>query len=519
MDQRKSYISDGMTSEDGSSARQRPPSQALSDTPTYEGYSNGSLKPGESEVTLKRHVGLMGGVSLIVGTMIGSGIFISPKGVLEGTGSVGLSLIVWSLAGVLSMLGALAYAELGTFIPKSGAEYVYLLEGFGSRNERIGGIPAFLFQWVSTLLLKPSSFAIITLAFASYTLEPFFPACGPPEVMLKCLAAVAILVITAINCWSVRLATGVQVFFTGAKLVAMAVIIIGGIAMLAKGNTQYLTNSFEGTTNNFGTIAIGFYNGLWAYDGWNNLNYVTEELKNPYVNLPRSIMIAIPLVTICYLLVNISYFTVMGSSELLASGAVAVTWGDQVLGVMAWLIPLSVAFSTFGAANGSLFSSGRLCYVAAREGHMVEILSMVNVRRLTPLPSLVFTAIIALIMIIPGDIGSLIDFFSFTAWLFYGGTMLALIVMRFTHSDEPRPYQVPIVIPIIVLIFSLYLIVAPIINKPQIEFLYAALFVVGGLIFYFPFVYFKLRPGCMDGFTAFFQLLMECSPSEYEPES
>lgn len=141
-----------------------------------------------SFVGLQRKLGLVSGICLIIGTMIGSGIFASPRYVMENSGSVGLTLIVWSLCGVLAMLGALCYSELGTMIPLSGAEYVYLLEGFGP-------LPAFLYSWTSVIVLKPSQVAIICLAFGAYVIEPFFPGCGDREDLqpvVKLLAALAI---------------------------------------------------------------------------------------------------------------------------------------------------------------------------------------------------------------------------------------------------------------------------------------------------------------------------------------
>lgn len=483
---------------------------ALSELPLKMAEDNHEESPVEG-IALKRRVGLLSGVALIVGTMIGSGIFVSPKGVLLRSGSVGLSLIIWAGCGILSLLGALCYAELGTMITKSGAEYSYMMDAFGP-------LPAFLFSWVSVLVLKPSMMAIICLSLGEYVIEPLYIGCRPDILSVKLVAALAIGVITYINCLSVKLATRIQNFFTAAKLLAIAIIVVGGTIKLMQGHTQHLASGFEGAGASFSDIATAFYSGLWAYDGWNNLNYVTEELKNPYVNLPLAIAIGIPVVTLCYVLVNISYITVMSSAELLASEAVAVTWAHRVLGVLSFVMPISVALSTFGAGNGSCFTGGRLCYVAAREGHLVDILSYLHIRRLTPSPALIFNAILAICMIIPGDIGSLIDFFSFTAWLFYGATFLALIVMRHTKKDLRRPYKVPIGIAYIVLFISVFLVVAPIAQDPQIEYLYASLFVLSGLVVYIPFVHCKMHLSIMDNVTIFFQLLLEVAPTKYVPD-
>ncbi|XP_076032325.1 L-type amino acid transporter sobremesa isoform X5 [Oratosquilla oratoria] len=499
----------------------------------------GGVAAPDDAINLQRRVGLISGVALIVGTMIGSGIFVSPKGLLQRTESVGLSLVVWAACGVLSLLGALCYVELGCLIPTSGAEHTYFLTAFGhlpaflfawvtiillkpamlaiiclsfakylveafatdceppatainilgaltigalsyaelgtlvaesggeyayfneafhrSRPSKTwyGPVPAFLFSWVSILLLKPSGLAIIALTCAEYSSRLFILGgsdCHIPGVSVKLLASCVIVLITFINSYSVNLATKVQNIFTAAKLVAIVIIVVGGMIKLAQGNTQYLEKGFEGSTTSAGNIATAFYSGLWAYDGWNNLNYVTEELKNPYKNLPRAIIIGLPLVTVCYLLVNVSYLAVMSTEELLSSETVAV-------------------------------------------------------------------AAIALVMVVPSNIGSLIDFFGFTAWIFYGGAMLALIVMRFTKKDSKRPYKVPIIIPIVVLIMSFFLVVLPIIDSPQIEYLYATLFIVAGLIFYFPFVHFQKSLPIMGHVTTFFQLLLEVVPTDVMPDA
>lgn len=241
---------------------------------------------------------------------------------------------------------------------------------------------------------------------------------------------------------------------------------------------------------------------------------LTSFLLICFRNLPRSIAIAIPLVTVCYVLINVSYLAVMSPVEMTESEAVAVTFGNRILGFMAWLIPLSVTISTFGSAHGTLFAAGRLCFAASREGHLLNILSYVHIRRMTPAPGLIFHSLIAIAMVLSGTINSLIDFFSFTAWIFYGGAMLALIVMRFTRPNFPRPYKVPIIIPVIVLGISLYLIAAPIIDSPQIEYLYATFFILAGLIFYIPFVYYGVTTTFMEKFTVFCQLLFEVAPTQ-----
>lgn len=230
----------------------------------------------DPRLNLKREVGIIGAVSFIAGTMMGSGIFISPQYVLSTIGSPGASLIIWACCGLIAMLGGLCYAELGTVIPESGAEYIYMLR-------TVGKVVAFMFVFSFVIVMRPASATGIALSFAEYVVAPFYEGCTPPQLLVKCVAAGGILVLAVVNCVSVRLATGIQVLSLVVKVLAMAVITLGGVVMLFQGNTQNFENSFEGTNIGVSSIGIAFYQGLWSYDGWNTLNYLTEELKHPEV--------------------------------------------------------------------------------------------------------------------------------------------------------------------------------------------------------------------------------------------
>ncbi|XP_029349154.1 b(0,+)-type amino acid transporter 1 isoform X1 [Echeneis naucrates] len=458
-------------------------------------------------LNLKREVGLIGAVSFIAGTMIGSGIFISPQYVLSAIGSPGASLIIWASCGLLAMLGGLCYSELGTIIPESGAEYIYMLR-------TVGRVVAFMFVFSFIIVMRPASATVIALGFAEYVVAPFYSDCSPPELVVKSVAAGGIIVLAIINCLSVRLSTGIQVVTMVVKVLAMALIIISGVVMLFQGNTQNFVNSFEGTHVSVNAIGFAFYQGLWSYDGWNTLNFLTEELKHPEVNLPRAVVIAISLVTGLYLLVNVSYLTVMTPKELMSSTAVAVTWGNKMLGSWGWIMSVAAALSAFGSLNGTFFSGGRVCFVAAREGHMPDILSMAHVHRLTPSPALIFTTIISLVVLIPGDFQSIVNYFSFTAWFFYGITLSGLLYLKIKKPELPRPYEVPIILPILVLIAAIFLVLAPIIDNPEIEYLYVTLFIFSGILVYIPFIHYKLCPNLLTKLTVFLQLLFEVAPAE-----
>ncbi len=229
------------------------------------------------KLSLKREVGLMGAVSFIGGTMIGSGIFMSPQTVLSSIGSPGASLVVWACCGLLVTLASFCYAELGTVIRESGGEYIYILRTSGP-------VLAFMLAFSSVMFVRPAGIAGMALGFAQYVVAPFYSDCPPPVLLVKCVAAAAIIALGIVNCLNVRHSVSVQVFFMVAKVLALAVIIIGGVVMLIRGHTENFEDSFENTNVGINPIGIAFYQGLWSYDGWNNLNYVTEELKRPEVS-------------------------------------------------------------------------------------------------------------------------------------------------------------------------------------------------------------------------------------------
>ncbi|XP_056446516.1 b(0,+)-type amino acid transporter 1-like [Gadus chalcogrammus] len=465
------------------------------------------MDPKAPQLNLRREVGLTGAVALIAGTMIGSGIFMSPQYVLLAIGSPGASLVVWACCGLLAILASLSYAELGTLIRESGGEYIYILRNTGPSV-------AFLLIFSSVMFVRPAGVVGIALSFAKYAVAPFYADCAPPELVVKCVAATAILVLASVNCLNVRFAMSVQVFFMVAKVFALLVIVIGGVTRLIQGDVLNFEDSFANTNVGINPIGIAFYQGLWSYDGWNNLNYVTEELKRPEVNLPRAVLIAIPMVTLLYVLVNVSYLLVMTPAELMSSTAVAVTWGNKVLGSWGWIMSVAAALSAFGSLNGTFFSGGRVCFVAAREGHMPDILAMAHVHRLTPSPALIFTTVISLLVLIPGDFQSIVNFFSFTAWFFYAITISGLLYLKIKKPELPRPYTVPIIIPILVLLAAIFLVLAPIIDNPQIEYLYVTLFIFSGILVYIPVIHYKLCPGLLNRITLFLQLFLEVAPAD-----
>nr|CAD7258620.1 unnamed protein product [Timema shepardi] len=496
--------------------------------------SNMESGKNQEGVHLKRELGLFSAVNLIIGVMIGeqhsvclaqtsntahfaqtsntahlaqagSGIFVSPASALERSGSAGLCLIVWAVCGVISLLGALAFAELGTVVPRSGAEYAYFVEAYGDLHPYWGPLPSFTCVWVYVMILRPAEVAVIILTFSEYVCQPFYPYMThvPPETMdhlKKLIALLALGLMTYINFMSVKLFVRVQNVFTGCKLLACVIVILGGIYELCIGNVNNLSQGFEGSSTSAKDIALAFYSGLWAYDGWSACTVVTEELKRPERNIPLSILIAVPVVTGLYFMMNVAYMTVLTIPEMIAAPAVAVLFGDKVLGPMSFVIPLGVALSTFGCALSVQFGVTRLLYVAGREGHMLEMFSFIHMRRLTPAPAVAMQGVLTLLFIVAGNITALIDFASFLVWFFYGLAMVALIVMRKTKRNIHRPYQVPLWIPILIILVAIFLSVVPIVTDPNPGYFLAIVFILIGVAFYTPLVYYKKRPKLMSYF-------------------
>lgn len=442
--------------------------------------------PTGNGVVLRKELGLLNGVGMIVGVIIGAGIFVSPTGVLRYAGSPGMALVVWAACGLISMVGALCYAELGTMIPKSGGDYAYIFTAFGP-------LPAFLFLWVALLIIQPTSNAIAGITFANYILEPIYSGCTPPDNAVRLVAAVVICLLTFINCYNVKWATFVQDSLMFAKVIALVIIIIAGAVHLANGNTGNLHNLFEGTTKDPGLICLSFYAGLFSYAGWNYLNFVTEELKNPFRNLPFAIYISLPMVTVIYLLANVSYFVVLTADEVQSANAVAVTFAERVLGVMSWIMPVSVALSTFGGLNGGIFASSRLFFVGARQGHLPSCLAMINVSHLTPAPSLVFLCLLSLLYLTNTDVFVLITYTAFSEALFIMLSVGGLLWLRIKQPNTKRPIKVNIIFPVLFFLISMFLVVLPFFSQP-LETSIGAGIMLSGIPVYFLTIYWEDKP-------------------------
>ncbi|GJC93461.1 amino acid transporter [Colletotrichum higginsianum] len=470
--------------------------------PTSTAIQNGGLGGG----SLEKHKTLtyLNGLSLIVGLIIGSGIFSSPSQVSSKVGSPGAALVVWVIAGVLAWTGAASYAELGGAIPLNGGAQVYLAKIMGE-------MAGFLFTWVAVLVLKPGSAAIIAIIMGEYLVRA---AIGAEAESLspwvnKAVALVALVAVTVLNCVSTKLGTKVNDWLMFLKRDCDG---------RRKANMEWKTHEwFAGTSSDLSAWAVALYAGLWAYDGWDNTNYVVGEFRNPSRDLPRVIHTAMPLVILSYVMANIAYFLVLPQAAINASNTVAVQFGAKVFGPVGSLVlALIVSASCFGALNSSTFTSSRLVYVAGKEGYIPSVFGSIGLSRseghsvttsrtsrgrvanllirilgdddmglfYTPVWALVLNGLLTAAYIVVGEFGTLLTFYGVAGYTFYFITVLGLIILRVREPQLDRPYKTWITTPIIFCCVSLFLLSRAVFAQP-LQTVTVVLFVVAGVPVYF----------------------------------
>ncbi|XP_071119447.1 Y+L amino acid transporter 2-like [Haliotis cracherodii] len=412
--------------------------------------------------TLKKQFGLVSATSYITGSIIGTGIFISPTVILEGMGSsVGLSLLVWMLSAAVSFCGAMCYAEYGTRVKKSGGTYTYIREGFGD-------LAGFIYLWTNLVLLRPLSVALSVLACAEYVMRPVFLTCPDlapttTKVMLGFLVA-GLFVVG--NLYSVRLAANTQTIVTVCKVTALSVVIVTGIIHLVQGNTENFNGAFKTINFKPGGVVLAFYAGLFGYTGWDATNAAVEEVIKPYRNIPIAVFVGLAIPTLIYVLANVAYHAVLTNDEILSGIAVAYVFGERTLGVFKWVILACVAMSAGGNANSNIFIFSRINFVGGRDGLFPRFLSMINVRRRTPQPSIIALFILTTVFMCLGDVKSVLG-----AYVFFrvGGECLAVsgfFFIRRKHAAADTTYKTHWVFPGIYVVSIVMLSVTAVVDDP-----------------------------------------------------
>jgi len=431
----------------------------------------------QSNQEVERHVTLFQGINLVIGLMIGSGIFASPGPVLQYSGSVGASLIIWLVAGLLALTGALCYAELGTMIPASGGEHPYLALAYGK-------MISFLFSWTAILVQKPGSLSIICVVFADYFCKIIFNDKEVSNFMSKMMAVLCLIVLTIINCLSAKLSRWIQNIFTMLKLVALAIIgIIGFVVLVTGPMTDNFNDVFKGSSKNPGSYALALYSALWAYDGWNNLNLVTGELKNPKKNLPKALKIGCFSVITSYIIANVAYYAVLSAEVAKTSKTIVSDFGKTLFGpFIGHLIILTVILSTFGAANASMYTGSRLVQVTASQGQLPKLFSRISHFE-TPVYATILQTFFCIFYVITGSYNTLVNLYSTSTWIFYGLCVLGLIILRFSQPHMERPYRVWITTPLIFVCVVIFLVFFSFMDA-TVESILGILFVIAGIPVY-----------------------------------
>ncbi|CAH1788130.1 unnamed protein product [Owenia fusiformis] len=428
---------------------------------TVQGKENDVVKKlGDDErVGMKRQLTLMHTVAVIVGTVIGSGIFISPKGVTRNVGSVGVSLIIWTIGGLINILAALCYAELGTIIPKTGGDYYYVYDVFGP-------LLGFMSLWANIVIVRTASLAILSRTVGTYLIQLFFNDCGSPGVIVTLVALWSALTLSFVNAYNVKLAARVQSLFTLFKLLALAIIIVTGFVELGRGNNANFVNAFEGSRYDVGSLALGIYAAFYAYAGWEAVTSLAEEIIEPEKNLPKAVWISMITVTGVYVLSNVSYFTVMTPQELVSSNAVALTFAQRTLSGAAWIMSLFVAASCFGSINGAILSNARYIFAGGREGQFPTVFAMVNVKYSTPMLGVAGQAVLVLAYCFVSDISAIMQYLMVVRQIRYVMSVSVLLFLRWKKPDIERPIKVNLILVIFVYVVMIALIIMSFISNP-----------------------------------------------------
>src|SRR5712692_1866011 len=404
---------------------------------------------------LPRRLGLLDATNIVVGTMIGSAIFLVPNTIAQNVPSVSLILAIWLLAGVLSFFGALAYAELGAMMPATGGQYVYLRTAWGP-------LWGFLCGWNFFLAARSGATAAVAAGFSIY-LSYFV---SMPPALSRALAAALILALTLVNYRGVRLRATVQNIFTILKVLGL-VMLIG--SMFVTGGRGIPQPPLQPSALSAAHLATAMIACFWAYNGWVAISLVGGEIKDPQRNLPRSIILGTAVVTLVYLLANIGYLRTLTIAEIAGTERVAATAAARTMGsIGSAFVALTILVSTFGTTNGNVMTAPRIYFAQAREGLFFRRFGDIHPAFQTPHISILGQGIWAAILALTGSYTQLVSYAMFTFWIFYGMTVAGLIVLRRKCPDAPRPYRM-FGYPVTAVLFvgiALWLVISAVISAP-----------------------------------------------------
>lgn len=404
-------------------------------------------KQASPRTELIRGLTLWPAIAIVVGDTIGTGVFLVASDMTRLVGSARLVLAAWVIGGLIVLFGAFCYAELGAAFPKAGGPYVYLTHG-------LGPLWGFLFGWMSSFLERPVAMATLAAGVVRF-LGFFLPPLSTPWFSIHLgsdqftfttaqpVAALIVVAVTGVNIFSVRLSGAIQTFLTALKMGTILLIVAGGFLFAPKHFTSTPAIAPHLGWQTFGALLTALVPVMWAYNGFNDLGDLGEEIVNPQKNIPRAILLGLLTIASLYLLANITYFSVLpfasaAASQHIASDVVQSFWGSRGA---AWLTA-AMALSALGALHVVIMTGARIPYAMARDGVFFRFAERLHPSFHTPTGSLTFLGIIAAMLTLSGTFEELYSLFVFAVWIFFALTAVALIRLRRKNPTLPRPYRV-----------------------------------------------------------------------------
>jgi len=400
-----------------------------------------------SRPELSRDLGVSHASAVVVGTIIGSGIFLVPAEMMQAVGSAKLVYLAWVVGGLLSFFGALTYAELGAMKPQAGGEYVYVRDGYGP----LGG---FLYAWTWFVIAKPASVATVvtglvrilgTFSFFSFFSNNVISA--PVAVTWgQVFAIAAAILISVLNYLGVKKAGEFQLVFTLLKvaiILGIVVVCFSGIGNVAGRGWSNFAGTFAGAKGGIAGFMAALVAALWAYDGWNDLNMVAGEVKHPERNIPIALIAGVATVGVLYVLVNAGVQYVLPANAIAASPRPASDAVALVLGRLgASIVSAGMALSMLVTLNGTIMSGARVPYAVARDGYFFRALAEVHPRFHTPSVAIAVQAVLSILLLLVGaNFRQLFSLAIFAEWLFYMIAGSTIFIFRWRDPQATRPYR------------------------------------------------------------------------------
>jgi APA family basic amino acid/polyamine antiporter len=413
-----------------------------------------------NESSLKKDLGLIPASALVIGMVIGSGVFFKPHAVFTATGAPGLGLIAWVLGGIISIAGGLTVAELAVAMPRTGGMIVYLEEAYGK-------VWGFLLGWAQTIIFYPATIAAEAIIFSTQVIN----LTGLSGGMLNIIAIITAIFLLGMNCLGVKTGGYIQTVATVCKLIPIIAIIIIGLVTGGSGavNLLPMTVANHPVITGLGSALVAT---MFAYDGWISVATIAGEMKNPAKDLPKAIIAGLSLVMAVYILINIVYLFVLPASTLASSATPAGDVAKILFGRNGGtIITIGILVSIFGCLNGNILTAMRIPYKLATEGTLPGSawLSKLHSTFKTPINAGIVEIIIAIVFIFSGKFDQLTNLTVFVIFMFYVLTFYAVFILRKRQPDLYRPYKVPMypVIPAIAIIGGIYIIGNTIITEPM----------------------------------------------------